>query len=221
MKHHPRWRRSLACLSLLFGLSTTTALPVAALTSSRPSSSAAAAPTSPLAQRDDCREATRDLFIFRRPSREPFNSLRQGERVRLAEAEPDREGWIAVQDPTLGFVEARFLRRCGTAIDPSFPGTGLRPGVAELCVNDRAGRDGLSIYNSPNFSARIIERAFEGEALRVNTRDIRRDPSGFVWFAITFPTNGWVVYGLPNEGLTNLENCDLLRLRGQPIPVPR
>lgn len=215
------WRKSLACLSLLVGMSATAVVPAAVAAASRSDADTAVETVTPqplLAQRGDCRESTRDIFIYRRPNREPFATLRQGERVRLAESDPDREGWIAIDEPTLGFVEARSLRRCGTAIDPSFPGNAVQPGVAELCVNDRAGFQGLSIHDSPSFSARVIERAYQGERLRVNTREIRRDPSGFIWFPISFPTSGWVVYGLPNEGLINLDNCELLNLRG---PQPR
>ncbi len=220
MKRILNWRQSLACLPLLLGISATNAMAATAISPATTASGSSTTLTNLadapryLAQRSECREVTRNMFVYRRPDgSERVSSLRRGETIQLAEDRPDRDGWIAINDPTVGFVEARFLRRCGTGIGPSFPGNSVRPGVAQLCVNDRAGREGLRIYDSASFSSRVIDRAFEGERLRVNTETIRRDPSGFVWFPITFPTDGWVVYGLPNEGLINLENCELLELR--------
>lgn len=163
------------------------------------------------AQRGECREARLDTFIYRSPDADTrVGSVRRGETVTLAEDRPDRRGWIAVSQPTIGFVEERILERCG--VTPSLPNQ-VRPGVAQLCVNERAGRNGLQIYESPSFNARPLERAFQNERLLVNTDDIRREPSGEVWFRISFPVNGWIPYGFPNVGVVNLENCELLRLR--------
>ncbi len=171
--------------------------------------------------RGQCRAATQSVFVYReRSTASPLRVLEPDERVTLAEA-TGRDGWIAIESPIRGFVEARNLKSCNAETSasrtppPNRP-TANRPPTSNLPSNlcrqvTYLGEEGIAIRESPNPDARRVGGVFFGEWVTLSTRPTRekfvRDEQGREWVRVTRPTVGWMSNGFPASGNMNLAAC--------------
>ncbi|WP_017305804.1 hypothetical protein [Spirulina subsalsa] len=169
----------------------------------------ASAPTQ-LAQRfDSCRRANTSIFIYRDRSPErPLATVQANEQIQLAEQNPIG-GWIAVNAPVRGFVEARFLTRCDDGGDDTLVGPITQIMSSRLCVNNRPSSNaGLPIYSEPRTGSRTIDRVFRGEEVTATNYSLDRR-AGRLWLRISRPVPGWVDYGNLTTGEVNFIPCAL------------
>ncbi|NJL02694.1 MAG: SH3 domain-containing protein [Spirulinaceae cyanobacterium RM2_2_10] len=159
-------------------------------------------PAPTIAQTPDgqCRQANRRMEIFSEPTVGPnsrfVRTLQPGEQVVLAGSA--NNGWIPVQVPTVGFVIARYLTACGTAVVPPTPPT--RPATA--C---RRATLNLAIRPRPVAGTEpVVGGVAEGQTVTI-TQTTQRDADGRIWFEIVAPSRGWVSGG--RAGTVNLTSC--------------
>ncbi len=161
-------------------------------------------PHQPLAAQSldgECRQANRRMEIFSEPTVGPgsrfVRTLEAGEQMVLA-GEPN-DGWVPVRVPTVGFVIARYLTACGTAVRPT-PTPPERP--TTICR--RAALD-LAIRPRPEAGSQpVVGGVDEGQAVAI-TQTTRRDDEGRTWYEITEPARGWISGG--RGGGANLTEC--------------
>ncbi|MGD2182311.1 SH3 domain-containing protein [Lusitaniella coriacea] len=133
-----------------------------------------------------CRAAKREIFIYRGRSTDTqkLQALSTNERVRLADNAVDGSGWIAIDEPRAGFVQAQDLQPCNT------PSTGL----TGQC---RAAKRGIFIYRGRSTDSQKLQ------ALSINDRVRLAEPSG---------RNGWIEIDRPIRGFVQkndlLPSCD-------------
>ncbi len=147
-----------------------------------------------------CRQANRLMNIFSEPSVGPNSSfirtLQPGEQMVLA-GEPNN-GWIPVRVPAVGFVIARYLTACGTAIapppQPPRPQTECRRAAFDLAIRPRplAGAE-PAVGGVP-----------AGQTVAI-TGKTQRDSDGRIWYEILEPARGWISGG--RGGTANLTRC--------------
>lgn len=171
-----KWIHSVALTALI-----TTSAPVVASTTD----------TTPLAENQliaqnlvgECRAVNEATFVY--PARtvtEPIRALQFNEKVTLAENQV-RNGWIAINSPVLGFVEARFLKPC----DENTVGS------QERC---RALNRNAFVYPRPIASEPIRVLQVNEEVTLAESRD----------------RNGWVAINSPIRGFVeskHLKTCNL------------
>lgn len=165
--------------------------------------------------RGQCRAATQSVFVYReRSTASPLRVLENGERVNLAEA-AGRDGWIAIDSPIRGFVEAKNLKSCNAETSVSQPPTPNRPTAnrpSNLCRRvTYIGEEGIAIRESPNPDARRVGGVSFGEQVTLSTRPTReqfvKDEQGREWVRVTRPVVGWMSNGFPASGNMNLAAC--------------
>jgi hypothetical protein len=165
--------------------------------------------------RGQCRAATQSVFVYReRSTASPLRVLEPDERVTLAE-ESGRNGWIAIESPIRGFVEARNLKSCNaeTSVSPTPPPNRPTPNPpSNLCRQvTYLGEEGIAIRESPNPDARRVGGVFFGERVTLSTRPTRqrfvKDEQGREWVRVTRPAAGWMSNGFPASGNMNLAAC--------------
>ncbi len=131
--------------------------------------------------------------------------------VRLSES--GSGGWIGVDYPQTGFVQAQYLYNTTcppnliAAIDPADP----------LCRQVSRPPEGLAIRRSPSTSSAQIDGVGVGERVLVtnNPPTTSKDAAGRTWVQISRPSAGWVSNGFSNP--TNLSNCST---QNPPPPPP-
>ncbi|MCW6037386.1 hypothetical protein K4A83_14045 [Spirulina subsalsa FACHB-351] len=157
---------------------------------------------------DRCRRANTSIFIYRDRSPErPIATVQANEQVQLAEQNPVG-GWIAVNEPVRGFVEARFLTQCDDVGD-FIEGSITQIMSSRLCVNSRPSSNaGLPIYSEPRTGSRTIDRVFRGEEVTATNYSLDRR-AGRLWLRISRPVPGWVDYGNLSTGEVNFIPCAL------------
>ncbi|MDY6784265.1 MAG: SH3 domain-containing protein [Cyanobacteriota bacterium] len=172
--------------------------------------------------RGQCRQAYQNIFIYRtRSTSEAVSSVVQDERVVLAE-DSARNGWIAISSPTVGFVEARYLKLCDRAgsvfpspppIPPAPPSRVSRPArptrpASNLCRRvTYAGPEGMTIRSGPSVDFPRVGGVFFDNRVTINPTATRLDSQGREWLRMTAPTNGWISNGFPAFGESNLGSC--------------
>lgn len=165
---------------------------------------------------DKCRILNEQAFIYqeRSANSQTIRSLSPGEEITLKELSPDRNGWIAIESPVYGFIEARFLNPCGTQeTNPPQPQPSpspTPPSNQSLCrqVRSSVGADGLVVRREPNTSSDKVGKVFPGDEVSLtNPQEIQWDSQNREWVRITSPSSGWVSNGFPHPGEINLQNC--------------
>ncbi|NEO02946.1 MAG: SH3 domain-containing protein, partial [Moorea sp. SIO3I7] len=126
----------------------------------------------------ECRAAAESMFIYKqRSTSNPIRTLDLDERVILAENKVSKDGWIAINSPIPGFVQAQDLKFC--------PGTGgVRPTQTQsLC---RQAGESMFIYKQPSIEPiRTLEP--NEEVILAG-----KNPSKNGWIAINSPIPGFV-----------------------------
>lgn len=165
--------------------------------------------------RGRCRAATQSIFVYReRSTASPLRVLEPDERVTLAEAS-GRDGWIAIESPIRGFVEAKNLKSCNAETvnpQPPLPNRAIVNQPSNLCRRvTYLGEEGIAIRESPNSNARRVGGVFFGEQVTLSPRTTReqfvKDEQGRQWVRVTRPAVGWMSNGFPASGNMNLAAC--------------
>lgn len=168
------------------------------------------APTSPkteeslqLAQIGQCRAAKRPIFIYaeRSTTSRRVRALAVNEQVTLADN--GANGWIAVNAPTTGFVQAADLKSCSSQ-QPS-------PPPSNLC---RQLKVELNVRDNPNLNARVLRLLRAGQQVTLRTGQEVTAADGRVWVEISSPVAGWISTR-PGPGPSNLADCS-----GSSAPPP-
>ncbi|NEO72446.1 SH3 domain-containing protein [Moorena sp. SIO3H5] len=125
----------------------------------------------------ECRAAAESMFIYKqRSTSNPMIALEPDEQVILAEDKVSKDGWIAINSPIPGFVQAKYLKRCGEG--------GVRPNRAQsLC---RQAAKSMFIYKQPSIEPIRTLEPNEEVILAGN------NPSKNGWIAINSPMPGFV-----------------------------
>ena len=154
-----------------------------------------------------CRAASRSIFVYReRSSASPTRALESNEQVVLAE-EDGRGGWIAINSPIRGFVEARDLKRCSE--EPEEVVIRPRPPRSNLCRQvTYQGLEGVVVRERPDIYSRPLSTVFFEERVTLNNPPQSRvDSEGREWVRLTSPVVGWMSNGFPATGDLNLSAC--------------
>jgi hypothetical protein len=149
-----------------------------------------------------CRAAARAIFIYQEPSTSnPLRVLQPEEQVTLA-GESSRRGWIAINSPIKGFVQAKDLKPCfdDASVSPLPP--------PNLCRRVRySGTEGVAVRVRPDKSSPQVGKVFfQDQVTLSNPPRFVDDNERRQWVRIAAPTVGWMSNGLPSEG-SNLEAC--------------
>lgn len=159
-----------------------------------------------------CRAATDSMFIYRdRSTSHSIRALQTDEEVTLAEAR-GRDGWIAINSPISGFVQAENLKLCPKQVPPRPPNRPTnRPSnqVSSRCRRVTYNEpEGLAIRERPDPNSNRVSGVFFGDRVTLsNPPQFRQDEEKREWVRIVTPVSGWVSNGFPSAGGINLEAC--------------
>ncbi|MGB7439520.1 MAG: SH3 domain-containing protein [Coleofasciculaceae cyanobacterium] len=159
-----------------------------------------------------CRAAANSIFIYReRSTSNSIRALQADEQVTLAE-ERGRDGWIAINSPISGFVEAEDLKLCPKQVPPRPPNRPInRPSnpVSNRCRRVTYNEpEGLAIRERPDPNSNRVGGVFLGDKVTLsNPPQFRQDEEKREWVKVITPVNGWVSNGFPSTGGINLEAC--------------
>lgn len=129
--------------------------------------------------------------------------LNGNELVTLAENQADSNGWIAIQYPIVGFVEARYLKSC------SGIGTGSPlPPNSSLCRRVITDGRGLIVRQGPSAGYTQLGRITNQQQVWLSNPIETSMEGDREWVKIYAPLNGWVSNGFPRMGDMNLFNCN-------------
>ncbi|NEO92450.1 MAG: SH3 domain-containing protein [Moorea sp. SIO3G5] len=125
----------------------------------------------------ECRAAAESIFIYKqRSTSNPMIALEADEQVTLAENKVSKDGWIAINSPIPGFVQAQDLKFCGTG--------GPLPNRAQsLC---RQAAKSMFIYKQPSIEP--IRTLEPNEEVILAENKVRKNG----WIAINSPVPGFV-----------------------------
>ena len=156
-----------------------------------------------LAQRllGECRAAARSTFIYQeRSTANRIRALQANERIILAE-ERGRNGWIAINSPISGFVQAKDLKLCSESTTSSSSGQNLCRQVIYR------GTEGVAVREKPNLDSPQIDTVFLGDQVTLsNPPEFITDNTGREWTRLAVPS-GWMTNGVPARGDINLGAC--------------
>lgn len=172
-----------------------------------------------------CRAARRNIFIYRdRSTNSPLNALSVNERVRLADN--GLNGWIAVDSPITGFVQASDLASCidqrATTPRPQ-PQPQPRPSIAANTCRQVSWDEGLEVKRSPQ-GDRVGGVVYAQQVTLTGNEQLTFDEerkANRLWAEISSPIRGWVTSGLQGGG-SNLAPCGTVVARppGSARPAP-
>ncbi len=152
-------------------------------------------------QRRECRAAARSTFIYQeRSTANRIRALQSDEQVILAET-GGRDGWIAVNSPISGFVQAKDLKRC-TEASPL-------PVRRNLCRQvTYQGVEGVAVRERPDITSSQVDTVFFGDRVTLsNPPEFITDDTGREWTRLATPSVGWMSNGVPARGDINLVAC--------------
>lgn len=166
--------------------------------------------------RGQCRQANRNLFIYRsRSLSDPISAVAENEQVILAE-ETARDGWIAVTSPTTGFVQAPYLKLCDRPASPA-PLPPLPPppppnnavsNPSSLCRRAiYPGFEGIAVRSGPGINFPRVGGVFFDDRVTINPTATQLDSEGREWLRMIAPVNGWSSDGFPAFGESNFGDC--------------
>ncbi|AOX01650.1 hypothetical protein BJP34_21370 [Moorena producens PAL-8-15-08-1] len=155
-----------------------------------------------------CRQAAESMFIYKqRSTSNPIRTLAPNEQVILAENNPSKNGWIAINSPIPGFVRAKDLKSCqgierlSSTQTPSY--------LCRQVVYDGSG--GIAVRSRPNINSSRRGLVSNGVKVTLINRPSQeqffQDFQGREWARITDPVNGWMSNGFPAKGEQNLLVC--------------
>lgn len=149
----------------------------------------------------ECRAVARSTFIYQeRSTANRIRALQSNEQVILAET-GGRDGWIAVNSPISGFVQAKDLKRCTEASTP--------PVRRNLCRQvTYQGIEGVAVRERPDITSPQVDTVFLGDRVTLsNPPEFITDGMGREWTRLAAPTFGWMSNGVPARGDINLVAC--------------
>ena len=148
-----------------------------------------------------CRAAARPTFIYQeRSTANRIRALQANERVILAE-ERGRNGWIAINSPISGFVQAKDLKLCSESTTSSSSGQNLCRQVIYR------GIEGVAVRQRPNLDSPQVDTVFLGDQVTLsNPPEFITDGTGREWTRLAIPS-GWMTNGIPALGDINLGAC--------------
>lgn len=160
----------------------------------------------------ECRQVNDDIvniYGSRSESSEIVMGLSRGDQVILGEAD-SLGGWIAVQLPNQGFVQARYLTDCGRELSSEKPDLNA-PNT--LCVNYRVDSTiGLNVYTLPHPDAEERDRVYPAERISVVGSPRFSEDTQTEWLRINHPIDGWIENGNPDTRVFNTTLCSELGL---------
>ncbi len=128
---------------------------------------------------DQCRAAAESMFIYKqRSTSNPMIALEPDEIVIMAEDKVSQDGWIAINSPIPGFVQAKYLKLCPPGIG------GVRPLRAQSVC--RQAKESMFIYKQP--SIQPIRTLEPNEEVILAENKVRKNG----WIAINSPIPGFV-----------------------------
>lgn len=161
-----------------------------------------------------CRRANRALGIFSGRAETAgtrVGVVQTGEIVRLADE--GSQGWIGVDFPQAGFVQAS-----GLVVTPCPSNLGQTPGTdGNLCRRVARPPEGLVVRATPNTNSALVGGVAQGQniTLTTNPATTSKDSAGRTWIQISAPAQGWVSNGLPSNGVGHIVFCS-----GDQTPPP-
>lgn len=132
--------------------------------------------------------------------------LNGNELVTLAENQADSNGWIAIQYPIVGFVEARYLKSCDALGRPS-PNSPL-PSNSSLCRRVSIDDRNLNVRQAPSDQSPLLGKISNQQQIWLSNPMESRLEGSRQWVRIAYPLNGWVSNGFPSNGNMNLFTCN-------------
>lgn len=139
-----------------------------------------------------CRAAKRDIFIYSERSTTSTRLRGLPANAQVTLADNGAAGWIAVNAPATGFVQAADLKLCS--------GTG-QPPTSNLC---RQLSVALNVRATPSETGNYITTLNAGQRVTLRTAE-ERVVAGRSWVEITAPNAGWISSGVGNS--RNIVNC--------------
>lgn len=150
-----------------------------------------------------CRALKSSAFVYRSASTsEPIRSVPSNTVVRLA-ADAGTNGFIAVNLPIVGFVQANNL----TPAVPC-PGGPTPTPPADRCRRVLRPMEGLVIRSQPSTTATLVGGVAQNQTVTLTTSPAtsKADSLGRIWIEVAAPQKGWVSNGFPNSP-SNLVFC--------------
>lgn len=147
----------------------------------------------------ECRAAARPIFIYQeRSTANRIRALQPDERVILTE-ERGRNGWIAINSPISGFVQAKDLKPCSDSA------TSPEPNLCRQVIY--RGIEGVAVRERPSLDSPQIDTVFLGDQVTLaNPPKFITDDKGREWTRLAAPS-GWMSNGVPARGDINLGAC--------------
>ena len=132
--------------------------------------------------------------------------LNGNELVTLAENQADSNGWIAIQYPIVGFVEAKYLKSCNalgtTSSNPPVPAN------FSLCRRVSIDDRNLNVRQAPNDQSTLLGKVSNQQQIWLSNPMESYMEGSRQWVRIAYPVNGWVSNGFPSNGNMNLFTCN-------------
>jgi hypothetical protein len=149
-----------------------------------------------------CRTAKQSTIVYtqRSASSPTVRTLAANEQVILGDN--GGGGWIAINSPSKGFVQARDLASCsGVVAKPPIPTT-VGTSLCRLVTYPT----GLVIRNDPDGA--VIDGVATGQKVALtNPLQTKKDKLGRTWVNISAPKSGWISLGVQPNGGTNITAC--------------
>ncbi|MBD1935068.1 MULTISPECIES: SH3 domain-containing protein [Cyanophyceae] len=151
-----------------------------------------------------CRAVNQRIFVYaqRSTTSQTIRTLAPNETVTLADN--GSAGWIAINAPATGYVQAQYLKPCTGANNPP----PVQP--SSLCrVVTYRGSEGLAIRSGPNKTGTRVGGIRLGDrvTLAKSPPDLTYDSDRRAWVQITAPVAGWISYGYPSSNSLNVGRC--------------
>jgi hypothetical protein len=176
-----------------------------------------------------CRRINTDYVgVFKQPASTTgtrVSVLRTGTVVRLADG-GNGQGWIKIDAPTEGYLEARYLAMapCPTNLSqqptqlPSALAAGSETGV---CRRVKQPSEGLVIRSQPSSASAAVGGVAQNATVNLSSSPAtsQRDGAGRVWVQIVAPNAGWVSNGFPDQP-SNLVYCSDTPPAAEQPPTP-
>jgi len=133
--------------------------------------------------------------------------LRTGTVVRLADG-GNGQGWIKIDAPTEGYLEARYLSVTACPADLSQQPTQPPASDAPRCRRVKNPAEGLVIRSQASSASAMVGGVAQNATVSLSSSPItsERDGAGRVWVQIEAPRAGWVSNGFPGQP-SNLVYC--------------
>jgi len=167
-----------------------------------------------------CRAAKKRIFVYTQRSiySQTIRTIAANEEVTLADSGGD--GWIAINSPTVGYVQTSELKACQQQAtrppvtrppvsNPPKPNPTSSSRLCRLVTYKDDEVEGLVIRSQPNRDSRRVSGVLPGETVTLKNSPIPlvRDSEGRSWTEITAPAAGWISLGYPGSSSINLSPC--------------